>query len=234
MNKRLSLVLLFSAMAFGQKENKAPSQPVKDIYFGKEIIDEFRNFENQQDTTVLNWIESQSKYSKNVLNQVKNKENYLTLLDKLVDQRYNLNRSKLVNIPKQQNILYKLDNKDSIRKLYYRSSPKEEFKEFFSPKEYQPELKINYYINYYKLSPNNRYVAISLTKNGQEISDVIIYDLKNKILLKDCIKNTWVSNIGGVNWLKDETGFIYVYLPVTDKTSSDFIKNSEAVLYKLG
>lgn len=234
MNKQLSLVLLFSAMVFGQKENKAPSQPVKDIYFGKEIIDEYRNFENQQDTVVLNWIKSQSKYSQNVLNQIKNKENYLMLLDKFVDKRYNLSRNKPVNIPKQQNILYKLDNNDSIKKLYYRSSPKEEFKVFFSPKEYQPELKINYYINYYKLSPNKRYVAISITKNGQEISDVIIYDLKNKILLKDCIKNTWVSDIGGINWLKDETGFIYAYLPVTDKTSSDFIKNSEAVLYKLG
>jgi len=234
MIKKISLVLLFSVMAFGQKENKAPSQPVTDIYFGKEIIDEYRNFENQKDTTVLNWIKSQSKYSQNVLNQIKNKENYLMLLDKLVDKRYDLSRSKPVNIPKQQNILYKLDNKDSLRKLYYRSGPKKEFKVFFSPKEYQPDLKINYYINYYKLSPNNRYVAISLTKNGQEISDVIIYDLKNKKLLKDCIKNTWVSNIGGINWLKDETGFIYAYLPVTDKISPDFIKNSEAVLYKLG
>ncbi|SEQ13869.1 prolyl oligopeptidase family serine peptidase [Flavobacterium urocaniciphilum] len=234
MKKTLFGLLLYSSLAFAQKTTKAPSQKVIDNYHGIEVVDEYRNFENLNDTAVLNWIKTQSTFSKKVLNEIKNKNSYLNLVDKIVDSRYNEIRKKPVNVSKQQNLIFKFDTKDSIYKIYYRKNDKEDFKMIFSPKDYKPETKINYYVNYHKLSPNKTYVAISLTQNGQEISDVIIYDLKKGKLLKDIIRNTWVSDIGGINWLKNESGFIYTYLPDTDKNSVGFIKNSEAVFYKLG
>ena len=65
MIKKISLVLLFSAMAFSQNTIKAPSQPVKEVFFGKEIIDEYRNLENLNDSSVINWLKTEADLTKN-------------------------------------------------------------------------------------------------------------------------------------------------------------------------
>ena len=41
-------------------------------------------------------------------------------------------------------------------------------------------------------------------------------------------------SIGGVQWLPDNTGFIYIYYPKIDPTNSDYGLNTKSLLYKIG
>ncbi len=73
-------------MAFGQNTIKAPSQPVKDIYFGKEIIDEYRNLENLNDTTVINWLKAEADLTKTTLDSISGRKDFLNRLLNIDDK----------------------------------------------------------------------------------------------------------------------------------------------------
>ncbi len=60
-----------------QKTNLAPSKPVTDKYFETNIVDEYRNLENIEDTQTLNWMRSQTAYTNSVLELIPKKDYYL-------------------------------------------------------------------------------------------------------------------------------------------------------------
>ena len=59
-----------------QKMNLAPSSTVTDKYFGINIVDEYRNLENLKDSSVVNWMREQTKYSTNTLKSISNRQYY--------------------------------------------------------------------------------------------------------------------------------------------------------------
>ena len=40
--------------------------------------------------------------------------------------------------------------------------------------------------------------------------------------------------MGGINWLSDDSGFVYLHIPTIDTTSPNYILNTASVLYRLG
>ncbi|MEF9476539.1 hypothetical protein OWR28_01140 [Chryseobacterium sp. 1B4] len=77
-------------------------------------------------------------------------------------------------------------------------------------------------------------MAVSLTENGKEISQIIVIDVENKYVHPEVVTNTNPSSIGGIKWLQDNSGFFYVYYPVIDSNSKDYGKNVQAILYRIG
>src|SRR5690606_30160458 len=76
-------------------------------------------------------------------------------------------------------------------------------------------------------------VAIGLRKEGEFSSTFVIFDRGANVLLPEAV--THVSpDFGGIEWLPNGSGFIYLYFPVVDKTLPGYKKNSFSVLYKLG
>jgi prolyl oligopeptidase len=104
----------------------------------------------------------------------------------------------------------------------------------FDPSTFKKESNSEYLINYINPSYDGSMVAISLTKNDEEISEMVILNVATKELYPEIITNCWPSEFDGVCWLKDNYGFIYTHIPVIDKNSEEYILNTEAVLYKLG
>ncbi len=95
-------------------------------------------------------------------------------------------------------------------------------------------MQHNFGINYISPDWDGSKIAVSVSENGKEISEVIVIDVKTKKVFPQIITNTEPASIGGIKWLGDNTGFFYVYFPVTDLNAPDFLKNSQSVLYKIG
>ncbi len=73
-----------------------------------------------------------------------------------------------------------------------------------------------------------------MTEGGKEIGEMIIIDVDKKIILPYTITHCWPSDGGGVSWLPDGSGFIYLHYPIIDNKSDLFLKNMTAVVYKIG
>ena len=216
-----------------QKMNLAPSSTVTDKYFGINIVDEYRNLENLKDSSVVNWMREQTKYSTNTLKSISNRQYY-------IDKRKEFDKRKSfsvnsINVTENGFYFYlKKKPEESTAKLYFRKTFNGTETEIFNPQSYKPENKKNYQISYIKPNFDGSKIAIALTESGKEISEMIIYDVKKNKLLSDVITNCWPSDGGGVSWFPDNERFIYLHYPVIDPNSIFFLKNMESVIYKIG
>ncbi|WP_426476087.1 prolyl oligopeptidase family serine peptidase [Chryseobacterium sp. CBSDS_008] len=219
-------------MTNAQKTN-APSKPVTENYFGVKVVDEFRNFENLKDPLVINWMQSQTNYSDSVLNKIPNREYYINKRIEF-DQRQSFSVDR-INITENDFCFYLKKRADeNTAKLFYRKGFKGIETEIFNPENYNPKSDKKYIINYIKPNYDGSKVAIALTESGKEISEMIIYDLKSHKILPDLVTNCWPTNGGGISWLPDNNSFIYLQFPITDPNSDRFMKDMQAVVYKIG
>lgn len=205
--------------------NFAPVKKVIDTLYGQKIEDPYRYMENLNDTTVIKWFKSQNNYSNRI---IKNISGYEKLKEKIT----NLKKSTPFTISK-----YKVTNNDSYfylkqnsdednPSLYYRKGFLGKEKKIFTPKE-------NYLINYIQPSWDGLKIAIGITKNDKEFSNLIVIEVASKKILKGIANNSFPNSLGGVDWLPDNTGFIYTYIPIIDSRSKGYLHNSQAVIYKI-
>ncbi|SMC31352.1 prolyl oligopeptidase family serine peptidase [Chryseobacterium sp. YR221] len=231
------IFIFFVYFVFGmmnaQKTNLAPSKSITEDYFGTKIIDEFRNLENLKDPSVINWMQSQTNYSDSVLYKIPNREYYINKRIEF-DQRQSFSVDK-INIT-ENNFCFYLKKKpdENTAKLYYRKGFKGIETEIFNPENYNLKSRKKYLINYIKPNYDGSKVVIALTESGKEISEMVIYDLKSNKILPDLITNCWPTNGGGISWLPDNNSFVYLQFPITDPNSNLFMKNMQAVVYKIG
>jgi prolyl oligopeptidase len=231
-NLILITISLFTTF-FVQAQSVAPSVSVKDVYHGVAIIDEYRNLENLQDTNVVNWMKSQTSYTNAVIKSISNRALFLDRV-KLLNSKtkfYYGNPRITIN---GSYFYSKIQNDGAYTKLYHRAGLYGKETLLYDPKNFKPKSNTPFIISYYSVSPDGSKIAIALTEGGKEISEIIVVDVKTKKVLPEVITNTWPSDFGGINWLADNSGFVYVHIPNIDSKSEDFIKNTQAVVYKLG
>lgn len=208
------------------------TQVVKDTFYGKVYKDPYRFLENTDDSLVMNWLHEQSNKAEFILHNIENMEKIMALQKK---SRGNGPRVKNLIITENNHYFYlKKEQNEELYRLFYRKgfSDKEEL--LFEAGDYRKDLENNYVINYIQPSWNGEKIAIGLTKNDEEFSEMVILDVKTKKLYTGVITNCWPSSIGGISWLKDNSGFFYTHVPVMDKSSKDYLLNTVSVLYKLG
>ncbi|UCA60124.1 prolyl oligopeptidase family serine peptidase [Chryseobacterium rhizoplanae] len=223
------VVIFFFFDVQAQLSNLAPSKPATDIYFGSEVVDDYRNFENLHDPKVLEWMRSQTIYTNSVLDKIPNRNYYVEKrleLDK--KQGFSISDLKITNNNKY--FYLKKTAEEKTAKVYYRNN--------FNGQEtllYDPSNAGNKdVVTLISPSWDGNKLAISLSEKGKEISRIIIMDVKSKSIYPQTITQTNASSVGGIKWLGDSSGFFYIYYPVVDITSNLFGKNTQSVLYKLG
>ncbi|WP_420574476.1 prolyl oligopeptidase family serine peptidase [Kordia sp.] len=198
-------------------------------YHGKEIIDVFRPLENLKDSTVLNWYKKEATYAQSILQNISGRE---LLQTKTNDTSIEITQLTFTN----DNHYYylKKTTSENHAKLYCKYQLEGEEVLIFDPETYENQSKNNYYINYFNPSWNNTKIVISLSKDDEEISEMIILDTKTKKKYSQTIQNVWPSALGGVRWLSDDSGFFYEYIPEINRDADDYLKNVQTILYKLG
>jgi prolyl oligopeptidase len=234
MIKKLNVLLLFSGIVFGQNNIIIPSQPVKEVYFGKEIIDEYRNIENLNDSTVINWLKAETAATKTTLGSISGRKLFLNRLLK-IDEKLDFTYGSYYEVENVGLFYLKYSVKEKSSKLFF----KENFESInevmlYDPSSFKQNENKKYVISYFKPSDDGSKIAISLTEGGKEIAEIIIYDVVNKTVLPEVITNCWPAELAGIYWLKDNLSFIYVHIPNIDNKDPGFIKNTQSVIYKVG
>jgi prolyl oligopeptidase len=200
-----------------------------EVYHGTTIVDTYRPLENMKDAKILDWYKSEAAYAQNILKHISGRESLQT----------NTNNTTAVitdlTITNDNHYYYlKKSPTEEATKLYCRHQTKGEETLIFDPETYKNQSKTNYYINYFNPSWNNTKIVISLSKDDEEISEMIILDIKTKKIYPQTLYNTWAAALGGVRWLSDDSGFFYEYIPTTNSDSDEYLQNIETVLYTLG
>lgn len=233
MKTQISVVLLFSSIVYGQNTIKAPSQPVKEAYFGKEIVDEYRNIENLNDSTVINWLKAETNLTKSTIGSISGRNDFFNRLLKIDDKLdfvyYSYKEIENIGV-----FYMKQSIKEKTTKLFFRKDFESEEVLIFEPSSFKQNESKEYVISYF--SPNNdgSKVAVALTEGGKEIAEIVIYDVINKKILPEVITNAWPAELGGIYWLKDNLSFVYVHIPNIDNKNPEFIKNTQSVIYRVG
>lgn len=209
------------------------AEPITDNYFGIQVTDDFRNLENLQDSTVLRWYKAENSYAEVLLNSI-------TGVDALAKKMKEINNRqefyvKMINVLDNGNQFYlKKDKISNIYNLYFKKQINDSEILLYSPKDFRKENNENYTINYIQPSWNGNYVIVSLSHSGKEISELIIIDVNTNKILPQILDKAWPSSFLGISWLPDNSGFIYLQFPIVDTDNSEFKKNTQSVLYKLG
>ncbi len=215
-----------------EKPPLAKSVLAIDQYHGKEIKDPYRNLENLEDSTVIHWLKMQGNHAFKILKRIPGRQ-------KLIDLQKTYDREKPYFINSIENTadgkyfyLKTLEAEDTA-KLYYRSSLNSNEVLLFDPLLFDIKSNINLIINYIKPSWKGDKIAISLSKRGDEISKVIVVDVNTKKVLPEMVKNC-NPNFGGIQWIPDDSGFVYQFFPVTDPKDPKYGLNTKSVFYQLG
>lgn len=235
----IAINLVSCALINAQKTNLAPSKPVTDEYFGTKIVDEYRNLEDLQDPATISWMKSQADFAESVLDQLPYKKYFVDERLKF-DKRTGYSVSTLKITGGDLYFYLKKAADDKYQKLYYRKGfkGKEEFlydpATFISTFDLGSTQKHNFTINFLSPSWDGSKIAISMSENGKEISEVIIMDVKTKQIYPEVITNLEPTTVGQVKWLEDNNSFFYTYFPVIDSNSPEYTKNTEVTFYRLG
>lgn len=212
---------------------EAPSNPVTENYFGTDITDDYRNLETLTDTLTANWFKAESEFANEILDQISGRNE---LIDKMLD--YNgrkLYDSWYYRITEDDQYFFlKEEATEGVPKLYYRKNYGAQDELIFDSKDFKPEKEKEYRINYIMPSSDGAYIAVALSYDGAEISEMVIIDMKTRKTLPAIIGHCWPADGDGVSWLPDNTGFIYLHHPIIDPNSDQFLKNMKSVVYKLG
>ncbi|MEM8897424.1 MAG: prolyl oligopeptidase family serine peptidase [Bacteroidota bacterium] len=211
----------------------APSEPITEMYFGRSITDDYRNLENLEDSSVLNWFEEEAIHAEKVIKDIPGRDRLLEKLKEL-DQRKS-NDIRNINITEDDQYFFlKQGSDEDVAKVYYRKNFSSKDELLYDPKDFKPELGRKYLVNYIKPCWDGSFLVVSLTHSGAEISEMIIIDMSSREVLPQVISNCWPSDGGGISWLPDNSGFFYLHYPEIDPTSDLFLKNMKSVLYKIG
>lgn len=204
-----------------------------DTIFGKIISDPYRNIENTKDTTIVNWYKDQTEYSLSFLDRINGR-------DSLTKNIYEIDNRKSYSIRRhfisqQDNRFYlKKDLDEAHYKLYQNTVSWKKETLLFDPQTFKPNSDNDYSINYIKPSWNDKYVVVSLSHSGKEISELIIIDTETKTQLPVVLKNAWPLAFLGINWLPNNKGFTYLHFTQSNPEHNEFRRNNQSVLYKLG
>ena len=232
MFKRIFIILIFLFSCKRESFNTIHIESVTavDTYHGQEIIDHYRNIENLEDSVVIHWLKNQADFATKTLNNIPGKQK---ILDKLLSyeskEEYSYDLVRYSSNGKYFYTKTKTQGNESP-KVYYRSDLKDEEIMIFDLSKYAPEEQ--YLLSYLKPDWEGNKLAIGLVKKGEELANVIVIDVKSKKVLPGVVKKC-LLDFAGVHWLSDDSGFIYLYSPITDPTDKNYWTNMKSLVYTI-
>ena len=229
----LIFLLLSTACAQGRKNvleyPKIQKEPKTEEYHGKKLIDEYSNLNKLEDNKVQDWFKAQDSLAEFYFSTNEIMKKYLERFKKF--QNNIESPVSMIRISENGNYFYlKYDDSLKFDKLYYREKLAAKEKELFDPSRFSSDFQTITYLN---PSFDGKKIAIGFNENSNFSSTIFIYDLETNEILIDKITNI-NPDFGGIEWLPDSSGFIYLYFPEVDYSEAGYKKNSFSVIHKLG
>lgn len=177
-----------------------PARAVRDVYFGKEILDPYRWLETDSPETAA-WMKAQSDHTRKALDGLDVRAALLTRLKALDNAG-----DRVINVQRWNGKVFSLETgagSDSY-KLYVRVGLAGPKRLLVDPDALASAGK-SFSIDYYVPSPDGKHVAYGLSPSGSESSVIHVLQTDSGKVLPDAIDR---GRYAGISWL-DGSSFFY-------------------------
>ncbi len=232
---RWGVLLLSVLSARAQGPPVTPKEPVKDVYHGITVIDDYRWLENFSDPRVKQWVREENRYTRSVLDTIPGRAalaQELTATIKQLPTTYGA-----VRVAAGEVFALKSDPSREQPELVLFASLTNHTPERVVMDPLQVDAHGHVEIDFFEPSHNGRYVAISLSRLGSEAGDLHLFEVDSgKELSSDLIPRVNNGTAGGsVAWNMDDTGFFYTRYPRSgERAPADLNFYQQIYFHKLG
>ncbi len=231
----LSLALLpFKGWAIPANTSKDPVPPapvarvevVKDTYFGETVSDPYRWMENSKDPDWLPFLKGQNEHTRAIIDALPGRAALLKRIAQLSGEAVattRLQRAGGLTFIQQRPL-----GADNF-KLFVRQGIDGTSRVLIDPTA-MSSAKSHTSLDWWRASPDGKYVVYGLSKDGSEDSLLHILTVADGKNLPETIANTEATN---PQWLDDASGFFYTQLTGAVATPERYL-DAQARFHKLG
>jgi prolyl oligopeptidase len=230
-SRMIALLALTASVAVGAPPPPpvAPVVPVADDYFGTQVTDNYRYFEDLKNPQVQAWMKGQADYARAVLDSLPGRRALLervTAIDKTLVEVFDV---------QQRGARYfyqKRRPEDQIAKLYYRDGLKGAEHLLLDPAKLGT-AKAHAALDFYAPSWDGQLLAYGVSLGGSEDSVLHMLDVAGKRPFKETIDRTSLSVVA---WLPDNSAFFYLRYnkPTAGMKPSEKLYNARTYVHTLG
>lgn len=213
----------------------AAKKPVTDTYHGVAVTDDYRWMENADDPAVQTWSDGENAFARKWLDSAPNRATIRAKLKGLLGAEspdwYALDwkGGKLFALkaqpPKQQSFITMMAGPNQL----------DTEKVLVDPNVIDPKGGTS--IDWFRASPDGKYIAVSLSEGGSESGNVHVYETSTgKERAGDVILRVNGGTAGGsLAWLADGSGFFYTRYPAPgERKAEDLAFYQEVWFHTLG
>lgn len=201
-----AVVLLLAFSTAWAAPQVAPVRPVTDTYFGTQIVDPYRYFEDLTSPDVQAWAKAQNHYTRQVLASIPGRAHLLARIEAL-ENSVPARVTDIRRIPSDRFFYEKRGAHDNQFKLYVRQGLHGKEILLVDPEVLAKAKGKPYAINYYEPSRSGHMVAYGISPAGSEDAEIHVLDVTTK---KELIAPISRAEYGGIAWLDDDSGFFYL------------------------
>ncbi|HEX7637584.1 MAG TPA: prolyl oligopeptidase family serine peptidase [Burkholderiaceae bacterium] len=229
----VALGLVASTLASAQAPSQppvAPVRPVVDNYFGTQVTDDYRYFENLADPEVRAWMKGQADYTRARLDALPGRAKLLARIHALMNT--DLRRAGFVR--RGDRWFYEVFAPGAqVPRLYWRDGLKGEEHLLVDPGKLGEGSGTHYALDFFEPSWDGRRIAYGLSAGGSENSVMHVMDVASGKELGESITRTSDSV---VSWRPDNRSFFYLrYVkPTPGMPANETMYNGRTYLHKLG
>ncbi len=211
-----------------------PLSPVMDTYHGTTVIDPYRWLEDWGRPEVRRWSDKQNTIARGVLDQLPG----VSMLRQEVTAAFS---AEMVRYRSVQFV------GDRLFALKYQPPKQQPFIVVMSSWNRTDDAQVVVdpnqidatgatTIDWYKVSPNGQYLAVSLSEGGTELGTLRIYDIDRAKIVFESIERINSGTAGGsLAWTTDSQGFFYTrHFSVEPAASDDHRVYQHVYYHRLG
>jgi prolyl oligopeptidase len=172
--------------------------PVKDTFFGTEIVDPYRWLEDDRSAETEAWVKEQNEVTFNYLNQIP----FRAKIEKRLSELWNYEK---VSAPFKEGKYTYFYKNDGLQNQYvvYRKDEDGNESVFLDPNQFSEDGTTS--LGQMSFSKDGSIVAYSISEGGSDWRKIIVMDVESGKILEDTLVDIKFS---GISWYGNE-GFYY-------------------------
>jgi prolyl oligopeptidase len=233
----IAVALVAMSAAAPCRANQPPDtkkQEVSDTYHGTKVTEGYRWLEDGKDPAVKAWSDAQNAYARSILDNLPGVDAIRARVTEIMSAEevayYDVTHrdgtffARKDQPPKQQPFLIVTNSLTDLSKERVLVDPNEIDKSGGTA------------MNWYKPSADGKLVAISLSKGGDEVGDVTVFEVATGKTVGEVIPRVNTGTAGGdLAWAPDGSGFFYTRHPRAGERPPEDMNFYQQVYYhKLG
>jgi prolyl oligopeptidase len=208
--------------------------PVTDVYHGVRVTEDYRWLEDFQNQEVRNWSATQNAYARSVLDALPGVDAIRKQVTEILSAA-TVSYSSVIHRggrffaikrqpPKQQPFIITLNSLDDVDGARIIVDPN------------QIDSSGTTHIDWFKVSPDGKLLAVSMSSGGSETGNLSVYDVATAKTVHEAVSGVNSGTAGGsLAWLPDSSGFFYTkHFKVAPNDPDDQNVYQHVYLHRLG